>query len=142
MGISFFHATSVLPLVSSEGGTNGTLSECDTLTHCFLIMLRLSFFDGDGFDYVKSIMDYGNGSWAFLLILYMCFSSLVLLNGLIGIFGSAFSEATLEDEAEEAAKKEHHEKDTIQEIKKVVNRVESLLVKCQEEINILKHQNN
>jgi len=142
MGISFFNATQALPLVSAEGGPNGTLSECDTLTHCFLIMLRLSFFDGSGFDYVKSIMDYGSSSWAFLLILYMCFSALVLLNGLIGIFGSTFDEATKEDEAEEAAAKEHREKDTIQEIRKVVNRVEGLLVKLQEEINILKHQNN
>jgi len=81
-------------------------------------------------------MDYGNGGWAFLLILYMCFSALVLLNGLIGIFGGAFSEATQEDEAEEEAKREQHEKETIQEIRTVVKRVEILLTKLQERHNI------
>jgi len=141
MGISFWQATSTLALSSPEGGPNGTLSECDTAAHCFLIMLRLTFFDGSGFDFVKSIMDYGNGGWAFLLILYMCFSALVLLNGLIGIFGGAFDEATKEDEAEEEAKREKLEKDTIQDIMQVVNRVESTLVKLQEDLNTLKHRN-
>jgi len=136
MGISFWQATNAIPLVSAEGGPNGTLSECDTGPHCFLLMLRLTFFDGSGFDFVKSIMDYGNGGWAFLLILYMCFSALVLLNGLIGIFGGAFSEATQEDEAEEEAKREQHEKETIQEIRTVVKRVEILLTKLQERHNI------
>jgi len=138
MGVSFWQATSTIDLTSSEGGPNGTLSECDTGPHCFFIMLRLTFFDGSGFDFVKSIMDYGNGGWAFLLILYMCFSALVLLNGLIGIFGGTFDEATKEDEAEEEAKKEKLEKDTIQEIKNVVSRVETLLTKLHDDLNNLK----
>jgi len=141
LAICFWQATSNLALSSAEGGPNGTLSECDTAAHCFLIMLRLTFFDGSGFDYVKSIMDYGNGGWAFLLILYMCFSALVLLNGLIGIFGGAFDEATQEDEAEEEAEKERLEKETIQDIMLVVHRVENSLMKLQEDLNAMKQRN-
>jgi len=141
MGILFWQATRTLALSSPEGGSNGTLSECDTAAHCFLIMLRLTFFDGSGFDFLKSIMDYGNGGWAFLLILYMIFSALVLLNGLIGIFGGAFSEATLEDEAEEEAEKEKLEKETIQGIMRVINRIEDSILKLQEDIKTSKQRN-
>jgi len=140
MGMSFWQATYNLPLFSAEGGANNTLSECDTAAHCFLIMLRLTFFDGDGFDFVKSVLDYGYGGWVFLLILYMCFSALVLLNGLIGIFGASFDEATQEDEEEEAAIKEKLEKDTIQEISKSIIRVEHLVNKLQDDLNSLKQK--
>jgi len=98
LGVSFWLRTSNLPLVSPEGGPNGTLSECDSLQHCFLIMMRLTFWDGSGFDFLKSVMDYGDQGLVTLLILYMCISAMVLLNGLIGIFGDAFSGATEDDD--------------------------------------------
>jgi len=101
MGVAFWQQTATWTLVSPEGGPNGNLSECDTLPHCFLIMLRLTFWDGSGFDYLKSVMDYGTPmakGMTTLLILYMCFSAMVLLNGLIGIFSAAFQAATKDDD--------------------------------------------
>eukprot|EP01035_Chromulina_nebulosa_P019582 gene19582-25485_t len=63
---------------------------CSTLYNCFIIMLRLSFYDGTGFDYMNALVDQGYSGFAFLIIIYMCFSAMILLNGLIGIFGIAF----------------------------------------------------
>jgi len=99
-GCAFFQSTASFPLISPEGG-----NQCDTLPHCFLIMLRVTFFDGSGFDYLKSLIDNGNNDLVALLILYMCISAFVLLNGMIGIFGGAFASATEEvDQAEETMK--------------------------------------
>jgi len=137
-GIVFWQSTATLPLVSPEGGTNQTLSECDTLPHCFLIMLRLSFFDGSGFDFLKSVIDYGNGGWVALLILYMCISAFVLLNGLIGIFGGAFASAMEEEEKEQEEIKEKQEKETIQNIAKGMERLEQVCMKLQEDITDMK----
>jgi len=114
MGVSFWQKTGDLLLASPEGGPNGTLSECDTLPHCFLIMLRLTFWDGSGFDFVKSLIDVGNQKGLVtLLIIYMCTSAMVLLNGLIGIFGGAFSAATedSDDEGEDEDSDKKDEKD-------------------------------
>eukprot|EP01035_Chromulina_nebulosa_P018063 gene18063-23710_t len=53
-------------------------------------MLRLSFYDGTGFDFLTAVIDSKFGGFAVLLIIYLCFSAMILLNGLIGIFGMAF----------------------------------------------------
>jgi len=114
MGVSFWLKTGDLLLTSPEGGPNGTLSECDNLQHCFLIMLRLTFWDGDGFDFVKSLIDANQKGLVTLLIIYMCLSAMVLLNGLIGIFGGAFSAATeadSDDEGEEGEDSDSDKKD-------------------------------
>jgi len=99
-GVSFWQQTRNFVLTSPEGGPTGTLSECDTLRHCWLIMIRLTFWDGSGFDYLKSVMDANHGALVALLLLYMCISAMVLLNGLIGIFGGAFQAATAEEDEE------------------------------------------
>jgi len=39
MGVSFYYETMNMALASPEGGPSGTLSQCDTLPHCFLVML-------------------------------------------------------------------------------------------------------
>jgi len=99
-GVAFWQRTQVLTLAAPEAASG---NECDTLQHCFLIMLRLTFWDGSGFDFLLSLMDVdGNGGLVSLLFLYMCISAMVLLNGLIGIFGGAFASATDEvDKGEE-----------------------------------------
>ncbi len=45
---------------------------------------------GDGFDLLEAVIGYGYGGLALLLFVYMIFTAIVLLNGLIGIFGHAF----------------------------------------------------
>jgi len=104
---TFWQKTSTWLLISPEGGPNGNVSECDTLSHCFLIMLRLTFWDGSGFDFLKSIIDNHSIGLAILLFIYMCFSAMVLLNGLIGIFGGAFNDAdpTVDEDSDDDEEK-------------------------------------
>lgn len=128
-GVSFWQKTGNLLLASPEGNGSQELSECDTLPHCFLIMLRLTFWDGSGFDYLKSLMDNGSNELVSLLILYMCISAMVLLNGLIGIFGGAFQAATVEeDEGEES--------------EQTLERIENLCKQLSADVAELKNKNN
>jgi len=149
VGVSFWQKTANLDLVSPEGGPTGVLSECDTLPHCFLIMLRLTFWDGSGFDFLKSVMDYGDQGLVTLLILYMCFSAMVLLNGLIGIFGGAFASATEEDDEDdddddkkdvkELVEVSDLEKEDKRDLTKALDRIEQLCRKLEADIIELKN---
>jgi len=149
LGVSFWQKTANLPLISPEGGPNQNLSECDTLPHCFLIMLRLTFWDGSGFDFLKSVMDYGDKGLVTLLIFYMCISAMVLLNGLIGIFGAAFQAATAagdsdeenedEKEDEKADEKAEDDKEKGKDLTtNPMDRVEQLFKQLQAEFTDLK----
>jgi len=124
-GVSYWQRTQILPLNAPEGG-----NECDTLLHCFFIMLRLTFWDGSGFDFLLSLMNVpGNGGLVALLFLYMCISAMVLLNGLIGIFGGAFASAT--DEVDKA-----------EETLLALERVERLCKKLESDVAALKQNKN
>lgn len=70
---------------------------CGTLTACFITMMRLSLYDGTGFDFLWAVIADGSGGLGFLLIAYMCLAAMILLNGLIGVFGSAFTSDEIED---------------------------------------------
>jgi len=150
MGVILWLKTGNMAIPSPEGGTTGLVSECDTLLHCFLIMLRLTFFDGSGFDFVKSLMDVGSSGLVVLLIIYMCISALVLLNGLIGIFGGTFVAATEDDDDddEDEEKDDEEKKGTIElKVKEVdvdvaatLDRIERLCLKLQGDIDQLKHR--
>jgi len=152
LGVAFWQKTNDVVLMSSEGGSTGLISECDTLPHCFLIMLRLTFFDGSGFDYLKSVMDHGDQGQVTLLILYMCVSAMVLLNGLIGIFGGAFADATEEEEEEEleedkkANEKEESELEDLEHArakdKQALARIEQLCITLASEVAELKRTIN
>eukprot|EP01119_Soliformovum_irregulare_P002208 TRINITY_DN12496_c0_g1_i1.p1 TRINITY_DN12496_c0_g1~~TRINITY_DN12496_c0_g1_i1.p1 ORF type:complete len:356 (-),score=62.64 TRINITY_DN12496_c0_g1_i1:25-1092(-) len=104
VGATFWQKTHQwdLPAADSDVTAESIGDGCDTLPHCFFIMLRLSFWDGSGFDYVKTLMDSGSPGLVVLLIVYMCASVMVLLNGLIGIFGNTFTsnEGTTESNGE------------------------------------------
>ena len=56
-------------------------------------LFRLSFFDGDGFDYIKLLAK--DHPFLFCLCLvYLALTSFGILNGLTGIFGTAFQKAS------------------------------------------------
>lgn len=79
---------------------------CETLTSCFITMMRLSLYDGTGFDYVWAVIADGSGGLGCFLIAYMCLAGIILLNGLIGVFGLAFQEVEDEEDEKEANKVE------------------------------------
>lgn len=68
-----------------------TFVGCNTISHCFLNTLRLSVYDGTGLDLLASVMDEYPGA-SVILFVYMFVSAMVLLNGLIGIFSSHFTD--------------------------------------------------
>lgn len=73
-----------------------SMNHCDTLSHCYLIMIRLTYGDGDGFDYIKSLIDTGHEFYAVVLYIYFLLSAVVFINGLLGIFASSFSNIIVE----------------------------------------------
>lgn len=72
---------------------NEGVPECRDLNTCFITIIRLSFYDGNGFDFLQTLAMQGHGGYCTLLFVYMFMSAIVILNGLVGIFGNAFVSA-------------------------------------------------
>jgi hypothetical protein len=119
----YFYVTYIMAVVSwnVEGSLDTTEGHsCSSVRSCFLTMMRLSLYDGTGFDFLKSVIDNGNGGLGFLLILYMCFNAMILLNGLIGVFGSSF-------QTEEAKKKKDDDvPESTKILRSLLNEVQSM----------------
>jgi len=64
---------------------------CATLGSCTYTMLRLTFFDGNGFDFAYSLVKKHPILFG-LCCLYLCVTSFGLVNGLIGVFGDIFKD--------------------------------------------------
>ncbi len=64
---------------------------CDTLGSCTYTMLRLTFFDGAGFDFAYSLT-HQHPILFFCCCVYTCVTSFGIINGLIGVFGDIFKE--------------------------------------------------
>jgi hypothetical protein len=62
---------------------------CDSLMHCFITMLRLSFYDAMGLDFLSAVIEERKQGYTVILVLFLCFNSMVLLNALVGVFGVA-----------------------------------------------------
>lgn len=78
----------------------GAGDSCGTLTSCFIVCMRLAFYDGTGLDFFTAVVNSGSAGLAILLVLYMIATAIILLNGLIGIFANAFIVADDEEEEE------------------------------------------
>jgi len=92
---------------------------CNTLNNCFITLMRLSLYDGNGFDFISNLSEsHAYRALAALLILYMCFTAITLLNGLIGIFAAAFTADSGDDDDDEKEKdKDDKDKDDDKEPK-------------------------
>lgn len=95
----FFLAYIFAVVFSTELGTLDTVegTTCATVSSCFVIMIRLAFCDGVGLDFLSAVMENSSGL-SVLLFLYLIATNIILLNGLIGIFASAFVGANAFDE--------------------------------------------
>jgi len=107
-GVLFFVEFQQPWAVGIQTGTPSLNYVCDSIRHCYITLMRLSFFDGNGFDFLTSLSNSGQSGLAFLAIVYMIMTATIFLNGLIGIFGDAFSGE--EEEEEEKEKEEQNEK--------------------------------
>jgi hypothetical protein len=75
--------------------TGYKMRDCRTLGSCTYTMMRLSFYDGTGFDYAYELSAQGHKFLFILVMIYLCVTSFGILNGLVGLFGTAFNEASL-----------------------------------------------
>jgi hypothetical protein len=73
--------------------THGTAKNCVSIGNCTYSLMRLTFFDGDGLDLAYSLVG-GYKILFFIAMLYMCITSFGIINGLIGIFGTLFQNAS------------------------------------------------
>jgi hypothetical protein len=110
--LMFFYVTYVISLLCWIELSDVESSDeypCSTLSKCYIVVMRLAFYDGTGFDFLAALIDAGKSGYAALLLGYMCLASIILLNGLIGIFGSAFSAEDKDDSDDKDAKVEKQE---------------------------------
>ena len=70
-----------------------TLGYCDTRGSCMFTLLRLVFFDGNGLDFLYSLTIKHKLLFVIVMI-YLCVSAFGIINGLVGIFGTAFTRAS------------------------------------------------
>jgi hypothetical protein len=75
--------------------TGHKMRDCRTLGSCTYTMMRLTFYDGTGFDYAYELSAQGHKFLFILVMIYLCVTSFGILNGLVGLFGTAFNEASL-----------------------------------------------
>lgn len=64
---------------------------CTTIGSCTYTMIRLTFFDGNGFDFAYSLVDKHPILFA-VSVMYLCVTSFGIVNGLIGVFGDIFKD--------------------------------------------------
>ena len=75
-------------LITPEGDS------CGSLSNCYVTLMRLTLYDGTGLDYFSALTEEpGSGGYVVLLVLFMLFNAIILINGMIGIFGSTFTDS-------------------------------------------------
>jgi hypothetical protein len=80
LGVTFWIAL-------ERSGNTDTL--CNSAQSCVFTMVRLSFFDGDGFDFAYSVM-FSHPRLFVVLVVYFFLTAIGMANGLIGVFGEIF----------------------------------------------------
>ena len=89
----FFYSSYVLGACLWQE-TGQQLEACQTFPSCMFTLMRLTFYDGNGFDYLWEV----SKVWPllfFLTVLYLCGTAFGVLNGLIGIFASTFTSGSI-----------------------------------------------
>ena len=65
-------------------------TQCTSVFYCTVLMLRLTFYDGNGLNFITLL----SHEYEFLFavaIIYMCATAFGIFNGLIGVFGAIFN---------------------------------------------------
>lgn len=90
--IIFFYSAYVIG-VALWIETDGDSNLCTSVGSCTYTLMRLTFFDGDGFDFAYFLT--ADHRIMFCCVMaYMCLTSFGILNGLVGIFGTAIAQAS------------------------------------------------
>lgn len=73
--------------------TNMNSDLCQSMGHCTWTLVRLTFFDGDGLDFAYYLTS-DHRILFFIVMVYLCITSFGILNGLVGVFGTALARAS------------------------------------------------
>mgnify|MGYP005992204435 CR=1 FL=1 len=73
--------------------TSGQSEFCDSIGSCTFTLMRLTFFDGNGFDFAYFLTIKHRGLFC-IVMFYLVLTSFGILNGLVGIFGNVFANAS------------------------------------------------
>lgn len=119
--------------------TWGGPTPCADLSDCFFIIFRMIAYDGLALDYLTLTADADYPGYTVLLFLYIILCSIVVYNGLIGIFGANFVEEEEEEEDEEEEAEE--EKVVADATDSGLLRYDSIAVLSSKDIHILAHKN-
>lgn len=90
----FFYSAYVIGVTMWIEG-DAQFVNCGSAAQCWYTLLRLTFFDGNGFDFAYDLT-YHNRALFALTMVYLVVTALGILNGLIGIFGSLVAGASLQ----------------------------------------------
>ena len=91
MGILFYSSYVFAIVLWIETGDED--SACSSLGTCMFTLLRLTFFDGNGFDYLFSLSD-DHYFLFFIVCTYLCMTSFGIINGLLSVFANSFEESS------------------------------------------------
>ena len=103
---------------STDVGDVETIGVCTGSPACMMTLLRMVLYDGNGLDYLWQVISTKHIVYSVLLGVYMILSAIILLNGLIGVFGQAFT-AKDEDEAAKEEEKEQQMKEMLEIMRKL-----------------------
>eukprot|EP01031_Cornospumella_fuschlensis_P026781 gene26781-32360_t len=73
--------------------TNSTSEYCTSFGLCTWTLIRLTFFDGDGLDFAFFLTK-KHRILFFIIMIYLCITAFGILNGLVGVFGTALARAS------------------------------------------------
>jgi hypothetical protein len=73
--------------------TKGVSDLCNSVGNCTFTMMRLTFYDGNGFDFAY-FLTHNHRMLFCITCFYLFLTSFGILNGLVGIFGNVFAAAS------------------------------------------------
>ena len=93
----------------------------------------LYYVDGDGFDFLEALVSQGYTGYAILLMLYLIFCAIILLNGLIGIFGNAFQ---TDDDDNNTNSNSNNNSIQYNEMANKIDILTNMIIELKQELNI------
>ncbi len=109
----FFYTAYILGIVLWIE-TNETNEACTGIGTCTFTLMRLTFYDGSGFDFAFYLTEKHRILFC-IVMFYMAITSFGLLNGLVGIFGNVFANASEDAFGTPTEEEEEEWEDELQE---------------------------
>ncbi len=109
----FFYTAFILGIVLWIE-TNEKNEACTGIGTCTFTLMRLTFYDGSGFDFAFYLTEQHRILFC-IVMFYMAITSFGLLNGLVGIFGNVFANASEDAFGTPTEEEEEEWEDELQE---------------------------